>query len=841
MPESADEDGGSSPPSKRAKRAKYVSKACDQCKKRKIKCDGDSPCRTCIAKGVECRSSGTDMRGRWRSLADRNESTRTGRDLASRLSRIEQRLSHMKTPEVRSPDVVQQDSHRDIPDPEERRAFGPGAMQVGVSEKVPTFSGETSITHNMSVVENRLEQMGVQYPRLRSASPSYPFRSCLTPSPEIRRGHRHESQTSLFRRVLDESGLVPDKEQWNELLQTFCDEVHILVPFLHLPSLWKLYEDVWETSLGENIDSGEKSGIKRVQLAHILLCLANGRCVESSRVEHEESRYSAGWSLYNAARDIFGDLLDGFRQCTDQIFVLQTYLLMVVYLFRLDAHGSAEKVIALSISHAHHIGLQRDRVVASMNPFQAELSRRLWWCLYLMDRRLAIETGRPFLIQDVNVDVGLPQNVSDEWLTRSQSVSDTASLGNMELPGPEITSVHYLVAMASYSRVVGKVWEALYGAATSESTPSPLLNEYLEHLITQSQRGIRNEFAYDPCNPSEKKAGHLSWWQVKQRSIMRIRWSSLYLLVRKPMLQKVWSPDQPAPEAIKNEVICMRLAQSIFSDFNSMPEQHPKHTFPFLHYITNATIIALGLIIRQPSFKSEYGELTLRAARSLWEHCRKTWVSGKMVRTVWKLNQMADVTINLSGDRFRDNMSSQNPNLEGFVTRQPLPLSTLITSGSGSISATVASVENQSDREALSRIDTSRGDCQPAHSMNGIASQRRPLSSAIPDPTYSAYRFEPHAHVQNATNNSAVDRGPDLNGSGRENVSFGSSRQMEAVAPDMVRPHGASSDTHKADNEPVELEDLDMSFTGEMINGGMEWLQSLFVNGLDAPLPPVWD
>ena len=93
-------------------------------------------------------------------------------------------------------------------------------------------------------------------------------------------------------------------------------------------------------------------------------------------------------------------------------------LIQVLYLFRLDAHGSAEKVLALAISHAHHLGLQRERVVKKMPTFQGEMSRRLWWCIYLLDRRLAIETGRPFLIQDVNFDVGLPHNVSDEWLTR---------------------------------------------------------------------------------------------------------------------------------------------------------------------------------------------------------------------------------------------------------------------------------------------------------------------------------------------------------------------------------------------------------------------------------------
>lgn len=156
-----------------------------------------------------------------------------------------------------------------------------------------------------------------------------------------------------------------------------------------------------------------------------------------------------------------------------------------------------------------------------MTPFESEMSRRLWWCQYLMDRRLAIETGRPFLIQDVNVDVALPRNVDDEWLTRSQSTPREYHT-DQPTTEPEMAPVPYLIAMASYSKVVGKVWEALYGAATSESTPSPLLNEYLEHLITQSQKGIHPEFSYDPRKPGNVETGGLPWWLIKQKFIMRI-------------------------------------------------------------------------------------------------------------------------------------------------------------------------------------------------------------------------------------------------------------------------------------------------------------------------------
>ncbi|KAJ5101148.1 hypothetical protein N7456_007200 [Penicillium angulare] len=795
-------------PSKRAKRSKYASKACGQCKKRKIKCDGNSPCRTCADRGHDCQRTGTDMRGKWRSLDSAKSSPA---DLASRLSRVEDQLSTMKNPEQHSQHSNCQASEPDASHSPERRV--PNAEHSTGSSKVPAFSGETSITHNLTVVENRLEQMGVQYERCRSASPSYQFDSRLTPSPDSPPGHSKQIQTCIYRRSLNVNGIVPDRKQWDGLLTTFCDEVHILVPFLHLPSVWKLYGEIWETSFSGQSRKQDQSGLRRVQTAYVLLCLANGRCVESSRFEDGEGQYSAGWSLYNAARDIFGDLLNGFRLCTDQILILQTCLLMVVYLFRLDAHGSAEKVLALTISHAHHLGLQRNRVVNSMSPFESEISRRLWWCLYLLDRRLAIETGRPFLIQDVNVDVELPHDLSDEWLTISKERLQHSSMVEIETE-PRVTSVPYLIAMTSYSRVIGKVWEALYGAATSESTPSPLLNEYLEHLITQSQRGIKQEFTYDPHNPVGMQARGLEWWQVKQRFIMRIRWSSLYLLVRKPMLQKPCPPHQVAPDVIENEIICMRLTQSIFDDFNSMPEQHPKYTFPFLHYLTSATIIALGLIIKQPSFKRVYGNLTLRAARSLWDHCRKTWVSGKMAQTVWKLNQMADATIKSAKDRSQNSNESSERHSEPFLsgmgansplTRNPRP-------GATSRDRRIAVANNQQE-----------------HSGRG------PSSSSEPDIHAGNFINGPDAYPLQRNHNNEHD--PTEFGYHRKD-GVAENNFNPAVDLEILQPQPRLSDTRQEMETELYTE---ISFPGEMIDGGMEWLQTLFVSGLDANLPPVWD
>lgn len=264
------------------------------------------------------------MRGRWRS---KDKAFAGTHDLAPRLGRVERELKRTST--ETHPEEAQRDSNAAAPPARAIHARDRrGSRQRSLSPQVPTFSGETSIAHNITVVEGRLEQMGVHYGQ-RSNSPGRSFRSCLTPSPVPPINRSSDRQTSFIRRILDTHGITPDRETWERLMHTFCDEIHILVPFLHPPSLWKLHEEMWRGSLGQESGDDERSGARRVQAAHVLLCVANGRCVETSRYEGDTGPYSAGWSLYSAARDIFGDLLEGFCQCTDQVFVLQTALLMV--------------------------------------------------------------------------------------------------------------------------------------------------------------------------------------------------------------------------------------------------------------------------------------------------------------------------------------------------------------------------------------------------------------------------------------------------------------------------------------------------------------------------------
>ena len=127
------------------------------------------------------------------------------------------------------------------------------------------------------------------------------------------------------------------------------------------------------------------------------------------------------------------------------------------------------------------------------------------------------------------------------------------------------------------------------------------------------------------------------------------RWYSLRLLIRKPILQQALSHSNPVTDSLENDITCMQLAHNIIQGFNKIPKERARSIFPFLYYFVTATMISLGLIIKEPSFKATYGNETIQAAKLLRRYCRETWISGRMARTVHRLNRLAAHILNDNG------------------------------------------------------------------------------------------------------------------------------------------------------------------------------------------------
>lgn len=158
--------------------------------------------------------------------------------------------------------------------------------------------------------------------------------------------------------------------------------------------------------------------------------------------------------------------------------------------------------------------------------FEAEMFRRAWWCTYIIDRRLALDTGRPFLIQDVNTDVSLPLELVDSWLSNHIKTRRTGKELETEIE-KEIsrkitTPVRHIIDMVSFSRVVGKVWEAQYGAMGRNSHPTSLTTEYLELLISSMAQVNSPTELFGSTEIFHGQFAWMEWWQIKQMMLMRI-------------------------------------------------------------------------------------------------------------------------------------------------------------------------------------------------------------------------------------------------------------------------------------------------------------------------------
>jgi hypothetical protein len=173
----------------------------------------------------------------------------------------------------------------------------------------------------------------------------------------------------------------------------------------------------------------------------------------------------------------------------------------------------------------------------------------VWWCLYILDRRLAIEGGHPFLISDVDISAPLPR-ISDDIFGASGPESSRPTCAQPEASSNPIP-IPYIIAMAEYSKVLGKVWEAVYSAGTSINT-NPSLCEHLEQFLFCAQKQIPPIFRYYPDADRNIPPATAPWWLTKQQALMQV----------------VGGPVSP----LSVEAWLNRLAMAVFARFD--PQAH---------------------------------------------------------------------------------------------------------------------------------------------------------------------------------------------------------------------------------------------------------------------------
>lgn len=285
------EDGG--PSQQRAKRNRYISIACNECKRRKIKCNGQTPCQRCGNLNLECVYSPNCCTG----FKDSQEY----KDMAAHIGSLQEQVNtlyhEMSSLRAQIGGSLQPDQqHQQTPiDPSLQSAPYPRSHSRERSQSASQqqgFRGPTSNAFNFGVANNSLQTMGITSqnepgeddstgdgPGDRESSPPGPLERRIGTQPPVVETHAGKDPIWSV-----------TKEEAVRLCRIYDDEMGLMYPILDVEKiiayanrLYEFMEAAQRTGLMQHgkpgadaLDDAETNILKLV-LATAMTVEASGR------------------------------------------------------------------------------------------------------------------------------------------------------------------------------------------------------------------------------------------------------------------------------------------------------------------------------------------------------------------------------------------------------------------------------------------------------------------------------------------------------------------------------------------------------------------------------------
>ncbi|KAK7403062.1 hypothetical protein QQX98_011173 [Neonectria punicea] len=401
---------------RRGKRGKYTSVACDECKKRKLKCIpvDDSSCQRCIDGGLGCVYAHSAAQ----TTKEKNDSNHQLQTLSDEVLQLRQQVSDLAGAVTFVRDLKDRPrSTRLDPSPSQDTVFvqSPASSQREGIPKEPQFVGPTRSAFGFMIGERSLTRMGI---------PTY---ETLPPSGA-------QSPTNLSRELA-----ADPHDYWHHctaneivrLLTVFQEEVESVYPFSNIGDQAARAEGILQAIRSSEPgshriqDTSELSviakdvDIVKVAMATAIVLETHGKKELSTMivqsVEHNVSVIS--------------------RPEVD-LKEVQLITMLSIYYFHCDEELLAWRTIGVAAREALEMGLHRKKSL--LDNFKDLESRRVatrvFWCVYVLDRRWSFGTSLSFALVDRDIDPELPE--PDEQFS-------------------------YLKCMVGYGRLCSKLWDAI--------------------------------------------------------------------------------------------------------------------------------------------------------------------------------------------------------------------------------------------------------------------------------------------------------------------------------------------------------------------------------------------
>jgi hypothetical protein len=237
----------------------------------------------------------------------------------------------------------------------------------------------------------------------------------------------------------------------------------------------------------------------------------------------------------------------------------------------------AGRLIGMAVRGSTELGLHcQETWQRTGGVFPGELewtwASRLFWCIYVLDRKCAFGTGLPFAIQDSDIDTDLPE------------------------PGH---STPYLTCMISHARLSTKIWGLVVGWPTRSQAATSDICTYLDAQVQQWIHSIPPELRFDPTWRSPAGAEHTDRAMMLQ-VLLALQANQLRILVYRQNLLS----DERIADNIAGSSTAVETAKSTvhmldcFSRVSTIYFQRPE---PFNYFLLSALAALFLAVLHAPA------------------------------------------------------------------------------------------------------------------------------------------------------------------------------------------------------------------------------------------------
>ncbi|KAH6971189.1 fungal-specific transcription factor domain-containing protein [Ilyonectria sp. MPI-CAGE-AT-0026] len=504
------QDARESPERQSGYRRKRVAKACHTCRSMKSKCDGKRPeCSRCKGYGYSCTYSVGQPRRGYVAVQGQSELRKALEEydglvdhLISKLQSPEERKSASSTASrIKSQanaalagigaSLLRPQPPTCSPKPE---TTSPGS-QIYRSER---YLGEVSDVRFFNLVKRVLQTQDGS-PGSEQEVDSYEQDDDL------------ESANAAACRAVK----LPSPETFNNFADIYFSTIHLAYPFIPQSMFMASYNEAQSPS-------GNQASLDTTQLALLYAICAIG-AYYNSFLDNQTETNKLHEVYFLRALSLAPP--PGIDLSINHVSLL---LAQCFYLLAVCRTDSCWTTLGQAVRTAQSIGLHvehkdSEKYTAS-GSVGVERRRRVWYSIYVLDRLLSLQLGRPPAIHDGDCYVPLPSRLSDGDIDWDDGEIPVAP------EGP--SSGDYFLAVISFSHIVGYVLRDLYSPKTGHGTSADMFNtKDLDRQLIQWKLQLPRPLRFDLGHAFDKSLAFR-----RQRNMLAVKYHHLRALTHRPYL-----------------------------------------------------------------------------------------------------------------------------------------------------------------------------------------------------------------------------------------------------------------------------------------------------------------